>query len=61
MSKTHVADSQDDIDAQLDEYIKSKKVRPVVTAADSGIDLFGSGSEKKKSFLQRLMDSLRRL
>lgn len=61
MSKTHFQDNQDDIDAELDAYIQNKKVTPVVASADQGIDLFGSPSQKKKPFLQRLLASLKRL
>lgn len=55
MSKTHIDDNQDDLDAQLDQFIKTKKVQPAVQqSASEPIDLFGSGPEKKKTFLQRL-------
>ena len=54
MSKNHVADNQDDIDAALDDFIKHKKTAPVVSTIDNGIDLFGA-DEKKKSFLQRVL------
>lgn len=55
MSKTHVDENQDDLDAQLDQFIKTKKVQPAVQpSASEPIDLFGSGPEKKKTFLQRL-------
>ncbi|HEY4194065.1 MAG TPA: hypothetical protein VGM63_00905 [Mucilaginibacter sp.] len=56
MSKTHITEN-DDLDAQLDQYMATKKIKPVVTSAGDGIDLFGS-TEKKKPLLQRLLASL---
>lgn len=57
MSKTHDSDVNDDLDAQLDAFIATKKTKPVVTSASQPINLFGSGNVKKKtkmSLLQRL-------
>lgn len=57
MSKNHVADNQDDIDAALDDFIKNKKTAPAVSTIENGIDLFGS-DEKKKPFLQRIISRI---
>lgn len=56
MSKTHVTENQDDLDAQLDQFIKTKKIQPVVQHASEPIDLFGNGAEKKKTILERLLN-----
>lgn len=67
MSKTHAIDqsTQDDLDAQLDEFIKTNKVAPsVAQSASTGIsaaDMFGGGSEKKKPLLKRILAQLRSL
>lgn len=58
MSKNHVADNQDDLDAALDQFMASKKTNPIIKdSGDSGIDLFSS-PQKKKSLLQRLLTFL---
>lgn len=57
MSKNHVADNQDDIDAALDDFIKNKKIAPRVSTIENGIDLSGS-DEKKKPFLQRIISRI---
>lgn len=54
MSKNHVDESQVDLDAALDDFIANKKVRPVVNTVGRGVDIFGDGTEKKKSLLQRI-------
>lgn len=62
MSKNHVADGTSSIDDELDNYILTHQVKPVVPSTDSGIDLFGGGpDQKKKSFLERLLIKLRQL
>lgn len=63
MSKTHGSVDQDDLDAQLDQFIATRKVKPVVASSpQEGIDLFGSGSpQKKKSIRQHLMSLFNRL
>lgn len=55
MSKNHVQQNQDDLDAELDQFLATKKVTPVVSSASEGINLFGSTPEKKKNLLQRLL------
>lgn len=64
MSKSHQTDQnqQDDLDAALDNFIKTKKVQPAVGPSPSTpIDLFGGGDEKKKPLLYRFLISLRNL
>jgi len=52
MSKTHISDTPDDLDAALDDFIKTKKTKQVVSSVGTGVDIFGDGTVKKKSFRQ---------
>jgi len=56
MSKAHVEDGQTSIDDELDNYIQTHQVKPVVASTDNSIDLFGGSTpQKKKSLLHRLL------
>jgi hypothetical protein len=62
MSKTHLTDQDDDLEA-LQQFIKNKQVKPVVTSASEGIDLFRTSEPEKKKlipFRQRLINLLNR-